>query len=48
VNKTAASTAQFATAQFAFFFTLIHVYNCSSQMRENKQILHIAYLASWN
>jgi len=24
------------------------MYNCSSQLRENKQTLHIAYLTSWN
>jgi len=23
-------------------------YNCSSQLRENKQKLHISYLTSWN
>jgi len=24
------------------------MYNCSSQLRENKQKLYIAYLTSWN
>jgi len=39
VNKTAAS---------AFCFTLINVQHCSSQLREYKQKLHIAYLTSWH
>jgi len=40
VNKTAASTAQLAKC------ILLHVQSCttaSSQLRENKQKLHIAY-----
>jgi len=40
VNKTAASAAQ-----LTFWFTL---YNCRSQLRENKQKLHIDDLTSWN
>jgi len=37
VNKTAASASQ-----------LFSTYNCSSQLRKNKQKLYIAYLTSWN
>jgi len=45
VNKTAASAAQFTKC------ILLHTYSrttASSQLRERKQKLHIAYLTSWH
>jgi len=45
VNKTAAGAAQFAKC------ILLHTYsrtNASSQLREKKQKLRIAYLTSWH
>jgi len=45
VNKTAASAAQIVKAHFT---SRLFTYNCSSQLRENKQKLYIAYLTSWN
>jgi len=43
-NKTAASAAQLAK----WFASRFSTCNCSSQLRENKQKLHIAYLTRWN
>jgi len=40
VNKTTASAAQ------VYFASVLFTYNCSSQLREHKQKLHIAYLTS--
>jgi len=45
VNKTAASAAQLAKC------ILLHAYShttASSQLHENKQKLHTAYLTSWH
>jgi len=43
VNKTAESATQLAK-----FASCLFMYNCSSQLREHKQKLHIAYLTSWH
>jgi len=49
VNKTAASSKS-RTISKVHFAARFSTYNCNSQLRENKQKLHIAYryLTSWN
>jgi len=46
MNKTAASAAPLAKC--ILLHASARTYNCSSQLRENKQKLYIAYLTSWN
>jgi len=45
VNKTAASAAQLANCNLLYAYSRI---TASSQLREKKQKLHIAYLTSWH
>jgi len=45
VYKIAASAAELAKC--IWLYTYSRTFNCSFQLREHKQKLHIAYLTSW-